>query len=76
MSVLRSKDDPRPGGYVYDWTIAGWRKIVAMESAGVVLDRLAHTQIVPGRTGSSAETCALHGGRQRDFNGRKPKETK
>ena len=63
MTGLRPKDEPWPGGRgVYDWTISAFRPVYAIQSAGEALDVRAHREIVPGRTGSSAESCALHGG--------------
>jgi len=68
--IARLKDEPWPGGRgVYDWTVGKFRRVYAIESAGVVLDRYAHTHITPGRTGSAAELCALHGG-ARNWTGR------
>jgi hypothetical protein len=37
------------------------RRVVAIESAGVLLDQRAHREVWP-IVGSTSETCALHGG--------------
>lgn len=62
----RPKDEPWPGGRgVYDWTVGRFVPVLSAVSAGVMLDRLAHERVQPGRTGSSAELCALYGGKGR-----------
>lgn len=62
-TAYRLPDQPWPGGRgVYDWTVGGYRQVIACASAGLELDRRAHAEILPHRTGSSAERCALHGG--------------
>ena len=67
--IPRPKDEPWVGGRgVYDWTVGRFRRVYAIDSAGVVLDRHAHATIT-SRTSSTAEQCALHGG-ERFWTGR------
>ena len=57
----RRRNEIRVGGWVHEPGV-GWRQIVAMESAGSYINRMA-ARMPLGWAGSSAETCALHGGK-------------
>ncbi len=52
----------QPGDFVQDGPGGDVREVVQVESAGLLLDWQAHTEIRKSHRGSAAGRCAMYGG--------------